>query len=106
LNQEFKVVHSINEGLGSFTVELCEAVGAPLVKGSRAVHHLKQQQNRQNYFRRSEHSKTYRCKRKLNRKLKYQLYDQRRERSYCKSITDPKLPRKSKTHNEHDYHKS
>jgi hypothetical protein len=100
-----RVVHSINEGHGSSTLKLCEAVGAPLVKGSRAAHHLKQQQNRQNYLRQREGSKTYRCKRKLSRKLKYQLYDQRRENTYCKSLTDPKIPRKSKPHSEHDYHK-
>ena len=43
-----KVVHSLNQGHGNSTLELCESVGAPVVKGSRVVHHLKQQQNRQN----------------------------------------------------------
>lgn len=100
-----RVVHGINEGHGNSTLQLCEAVGAPVVKGSRAAHHLKQQQNRQNYFRQRECSKIYKSKRKYNRKLKYQLYDQRRENTYCKSSTDPKLPRKAQKHREHDYHK-
>ncbi|XP_062604515.1 uncharacterized protein LOC134266309 [Saccostrea cucullata] len=36
--------------------ELCKAVGAPVVKGSKVAHLLKQQQNRQNYFRQRERS--------------------------------------------------
>lgn len=37
-----KVVHSLNRGHGNSTLKLCESIGAPVVKGRRVVHHLKQ----------------------------------------------------------------
>lgn len=89
-----KVVHSLNQGHGNSTLELCESVGAPVVKGSRVVHHLKQQQNRQNYFKMKQKLLKYKFQRKFYRSKRYQLYDKKSKDTYSKSLTDPKLNRK------------
>lgn len=103
-----RVVHSLNEGCGNSTLKLCEAVGAPVVKGGKVVRLLKQQEKRQAYFRQRQQSKLYKSKRKYYRKVRYQLYDERNENKYCKSLTDPKLPKKGNSRAarvEHSYHR-
>lgn len=100
-----RVIHDLNEGTGNSTIKLCEAVGAPVVKGSRAAHLLKQQESRKNYFKQRQSSKLYKSRRKYYRKLRYRLYDQKKENDYCKSVTDPKLPKRASAHCEHSYHK-
>lgn len=35
-----KVVNSLDQNYGNSTLELCDSVGAPVVEGSRVVHHL------------------------------------------------------------------
>lgn len=77
-----RVVQSLNEGYGNSTFKLCEAVGAPVVKGGKVVHLLKQQEKR-HLFRQRQQSKLYKSKRKYYRKVRYQLYDERNENEYC-----------------------
>lgn len=95
-------------GYGNSTLKLCEAVGAPVVKGGKVVHLLKQQEKRHAYFRQRQQFKLYKSKRKYYRKVRYQLYDERNEIKFCKSLTDPKLPKKRNSRAarvEHSYHR-
>ena len=68
-------IHSINNGLADSIVLKSEAIGSPIVPGSRCALSLKASQNREDYYRNIMKSKKRKSKRAYLRMKRYSVYD-------------------------------
>jgi hypothetical protein len=68
-------VGSVNRGIGQVTIDQCEAVGAPIVRGSRVAKGLQRRQTRDDSRKKAKKSQDSKAKRFRKRKFVFEHYD-------------------------------
>lgn len=107
--QIFSSIHRMNHGPGKSTALKCAALGSSIPEGTRLTRQLKRKQELYEHSKQRKRSKTYRTRRQVLVREKFNLYFQRgteTQTGYLKGMSDPPLPQCSpRTSNEHSYSK-
>lgn len=92
-----RVVHSSNERCGNSTLKLCEAVKTHVVKSGKAAcaFHETAMKKKNLFLDKDNNLRCIKVNELIIEKVRQQMYNERNENNYCKSLTAQNLPKKA-----------